>query len=191
MWSRVFLLLAAVACVTPAVAKDLVVTDNSNAAILPGTLRYIISLEGGLSNLSAPLAHVFPPAGVSVDESKGTLQVSGGLHLALGRPAPNTILWGRLEGQVIFPEFNGTSGPNFGDERLTTTIGAISAIQPGFSVQFLRGAFPYDICIYGVIGPAWANVKDDFAGLAIETNNKSGWSGRIGEIGRASCRERV
>jgi opacity protein-like surface antigen len=154
---------------------DLRISDYGNK-YGPGSSRYIVGGEFGISRLSGETDHFFPPANVSGSSFGATGGVFAGYHRAFSHdPINQTTTWGRLEGSFTFGDISVQTPPNFGNEILRSHARYIADFSLGASIQFHKNQVrPTDICIFILGGPSFAKVETEFANWS-RTESRVGW----------------
>jgi opacity protein-like surface antigen len=142
----------------------------------PGTTRYIVGAELGISNFHAETDHFFAPANVSGGSAGPTATIFGGYHRAFSHdPINQTTTWGRLEGSFTLGDMSVRTAPNFGNEFLHSRLSYLADLSIGGSIQLHKNQNrPTDICLFFLGGPSFAKVNYDFANFS-GSQNKWGW----------------
>lgn len=142
----------------------------------PGTSRYIVGGELGISNFHAETDHFFPQANVSGSSAGVTGTLFGGYHYALAHDRINMSTdWLRGEAAVTFGDMSVRTLPNFGNETLASQLQYRVDLSFGYSKQFHKNpSRPTDICLFLLGGPSFGKVEYDFANFS-GSKNKLGW----------------
>jgi hypothetical protein len=147
----------------------------------PGSSRYIVGAELGISRLSGETEHFFPPANVAGSSFGATGGVFAGYHKAISHDPINlTTTWGRFEGSLTFGDISVQTPPNFGHEILRSQVKYIADLSLGASIQFHKNQIrPTDICFFFLAGPSFAKVESEFANWS-RSESRIGWHAGVG-----------